>query len=274
MFSDDVPRTWKWFVPAVVSALLFWGGLVLFGMGWRDMAALLVVVALLGSGVMITNYWKYVTEHQAHLLRERQSALSMTPKQLMLEAAKGVHPETLRLLLGEQARRWGLVSGSRSATGEPYKVLMRRPRVTEEFLVYFLRRSSDRHIMSVHGNLSDGDKSWDPQGIVTAYEMYDDLESLLIEEQKATRPFGRTKPGYWLGDWDGRSVGLDFGIDIEAWGAGADEGEEEAAQVEGRTSKMKRDVSMSEAVLQKSLEGLEQTSRMKARTEQLYKSKS
>lgn len=271
MFYDSEPRTWKWFVPGVISAILLWGGYVLFRSQIQDAGALLIVLGMFGIGLTVTNHSWVRRSRDADILKRRQDALSITPKQMMLEAAKGVHPETLRLLLGEQARRWGLVSGSQSPTGKPYKILVARPRVTEQFLVYFLRRSNHKMYMSKHGNLSDNDKSWDPRGITSTYEMYDDLESLLVEEMKCTRPFGQTKPGYWLGDWSPAAVGLDYGVDIEDWEAG-DETEviEAVASVNGSGEAVGRIPS----VLAKAMVDLQQTSQMKAKTEKLFESKS
>lgn len=262
MFTDFA-KTWKWVLPGFICILLTWGGVMVFVKGWKDAGSLMIILALFAFAIAGTKYWEINSNIAVENYRKRKEADAITPRGMMLEAGKGVHPETIRLILGEQARRWGLVSGSKSGTGKPYAVLFARPRVTEEFLVYFLRGSSERHYMSKHGRLSDGDKSWDPQGIVSAYEMYDDLESLLVEEMKVTRPFGNTKPGYWLGEWDARSVGLDFGVDIDEWSDG------EVVETVTASSTVRGEVP---SVIAKALEGLEQTPEMKQKSRQLFKS--
>lgn len=150
----------------------------------------------------------------AEIFQARQRALSMSSMGQLLEAAKGVHPEVLSMVLGERARRWGLISGTKSKDRSPYSVLIDRPQVTDRFLAHVLKMSNDTTIMPKR-MLGDKDKSFDPQGVVTAYEMYDALYSLFEAEMKVTRPFGDNRPGYWLNDWDPETVAMDFGINLE-----------------------------------------------------------
>jgi len=260
---DIFSKTWKWVVPGLMCILLAWGGVIVFLMKWKNAGVLMIVLALFCFAIAGTKYWEINSGIAAENYRRRKEADAITPRGMMLEAGRGVHPETIRLILGEQAKRWGLVSGTRSPDHQPYRLLMARPRVTEAFLVYFLRRSNEKTYMAKHGNLSDGDKSWDPQKITTAYEMYDDLESLLVEEMKITRPFGNTKPGYWLGDWSPQAVGLDFGIDIDEWDDG------DVIETVTTSSAGRSDVP---SVIARALEGLEQTPEMKMKSRQLFKS--
>ena len=266
MTPFDGPRTWKWLVPGAVAAVLFLVGIPLVGdpassdrLRWLGIAA--VVFGGLASIAAGTNWWKLVSTHSAEMHSARKEADAITPRGYILHEAKSVHPDLYRMILGEQARRWGLVSGTKSPSGEPYAVLMSRPRVTEVFLVYFLRMSNKENYMPKR-MLSDNDHSFDPHKIVTAYEMYDDVKSLLEEELKATRPMGENKPGYWLGEWDPISVGLDFGVDIENWDVDG-EPEEDAA------SRVARGGSSSQSFIDKALEGLEQTAAMKAKVAQV-----
>lgn len=175
---------------------------------------LLVVCIPIGLGAL-TDWWMQVRGQNADLLYSRQKALSMTAMGVLLEAAKGVHPAVLESLMQDRARRWGLISGTRSHDKSPYSVLLARPRVTDRFAVHVLRMSNQKGMMAKR-LLSDGDKSYDPAGIVTAYEMYDDLESLWTQEFKITRPYGTTRPAFWLAGWDPESVALDMGLDLEA----------------------------------------------------------
>ena len=50
--------------------------------------------------------------------------------------------------------------------------------MTDKFIVSFLKRSNSQ-TYTPKMFFSDGDKSFDPMGIVQARQMYDDLESLL-----------------------------------------------------------------------------------------------
>lgn len=261
----DRPRNWKWMVPAALIApcLIWWNDWAMRdGTVWGALALFPLGLTVILSIASLINLYLYVRDHVASIVSEEISSRNYTPSVRMLEAAKEIHPEVLRMVLGERARRWGLVSGSKSPTGEPYAVLLSRPRVTDVFIVHFLKMSNKTSYMTKR-LLSDGDKSWDPQRIVTAYEMYDDLESLLVEELKCTRPFGVNKPGYWLGDWEPISVGLDFGVDIEEWEDGGDQ----RTAVSGQQSAVSGQRSaVSEAdILARAMEGLEQTQAMKAR---------
>jgi hypothetical protein len=169
------------------------------------------VPVLLG---MLLDGWLQVRERATDIFQARQRALAITSMGQLLEAAKGVHPEVLNQLFRDRARRWGLVSGTKSRDKSPYSVLIARPQVTDRFLAHVLKVSNETTIMSKR-MLSDGDKRFDPQGIVTAYEMYDALHSLLEAEMKLTRPYGPNKPGYWLNDWTPESVAADFGLNLD-----------------------------------------------------------
>lgn len=273
---DDGPRTWKWAVPGFLALALGYWGMKLSAMSsQRSIGVFMVIAALFLAAICATIWWERVSTHQEELHRQRREADAITPTGMILESAKGVHPETYRLALGERARRWGLVSGTKSLTGEPYAVLMSRPRVTDAFLVHFLRMSNEQTYMPKR-MLSENDHSFDPRRIVTSYEMYDDLESLLVEELKATRPFGNNKPGYWLGEWEPYAAGLDFGVDINEW-----QMEEDASPLtptspltpllKERGLEKRGEKNLRNDVIASALEGLEQTQAMKARTAQLLK---
>lgn len=221
MFGGD-PRAWKWLVPG--------GGMFgLLGMAiWADQfsarygaTTMICQGVLVGMAVLlllqtISMYTAYYRRLATWDLETRQRALSVTTMSVTLEAAKAVHPSVLEQLFRDRARRWGLVSGTRSKDKSPYSTLQARPRVTDRFIVHFLKMSNEKSYMSKN-MLSDKDTSFDPAKIVTAYEMYDDFESLLMEELKATRPYGWNKPGFWLSGWGPDAVAADFGIDLEVW---------------------------------------------------------
>jgi hypothetical protein len=164
----------------------------------------------------VSMYKAYYRQLEMYDLETRQRALSVTTMSVLLEAAKAVHPTVLEQLFRDRARRWGLVSGTRSKDRSPYSTLHARPRVTDRFIVHFLKMSNEKSYMPKN-MLSDKDTSFDPAKFVTAYEMYDDFESLLMEELKATRPYGWNKPGFWLAGWNPDTVAADFGVDLEVW---------------------------------------------------------
>ncbi len=226
----ESPRTWKWAIPLLLEPIFLLVAYWLIQAQWV-VVQLLVCVPGMAMIVMLTifivQFLRYWDEWHTDLLAEQQRALSMTSQSVMLEAAKGVHPDTLLLIFKDRARRWGLVSGMKSLDVRPYSILDARPNVTDRFVAHFLKMSNGKTYMPKN-LLSDGDKSFDPQKIVTAYDMYDAFESLLIEELKATRPLGKYKPGYWLNDWNPESVAKDFGLDLNDWDY--EEEEEEPAK--------------------------------------------
>ncbi len=215
---NERPYIWMSIVGTVlvVMALWAWG----FGTGaleWLNVCS--SMLATVGGGMLLWALWLAwleARETAVFELQGRQRALSMTTMSVTLEAARGVHPEVLAMVLGERARRWGLISGTKSKDKSPYSVLQARPNVTDRFVAHFLKMSNKTSYMPKR-LLSDGDTRFDPLGVVTAYEMYDAFESLLFEELKATRPFGQNKPGYWLAGWDPDTVAMDFGIDLNQY---------------------------------------------------------
>ena len=221
MFGGD-PRTWKWLVPGagmfVMLGLSIWSNQLSarYGAAMMICQGVLVGMAFLLLLQTVSMYKAYYRRLETYDLETRQRALSVTTMSVLLDAAKAVHPTVLEQLFRDRARRWGLVSGTRSKDKSPYSTLLARPRVTDRFIVHFLKMSNAKSYMPKN-MLSDKNSSFDPARIVTAYEMYDDFESLLIEELKATRPYGWNKPGYWLSGWGPDTVAADFGIDLEMW---------------------------------------------------------
>lgn len=258
MYSE--PRNWKWMVPAAGVAVVpaagwwmlqlmgEWGGVTV-----KCLAALTIPVALILLVQAASMYRAYYRSLAVSDLERQQTALSITAESVKLDAAKSVHPQTLELLLRDQARRWGLISATRSNSRKPYAVLFARPRVTEAFFVHFLKMSNGVTYMPI-SMLSEGDKSWDPDGRVSAREMYEDVESLLHEEGKATRPMGKYKPGYWVAGWTPEKVAMDFKIDLEEW----DYDNEEQSADAGKSARGDRSDPINRA-----LNDLEQTAWMK-----------
>ena len=213
------PRMWKWMVPALLVPVL------LFAAYWttrlhefffQTFACVFSSFALVMLAAAIKQFVAYFRDIDVNAFARERRAAAITADSVRLEAAKNVHPRVFELLLGERARRWALISGTQSADGKPYRVLHAAPIVTEAFFVHFLKKSTRTSYMSKN-MLSDGDKSWDPNGIVAAYEMYDAVEKMLAGEMKVVRPYGKHGKGMWLPDWEPQSVALDFGIDLDEW---------------------------------------------------------
>lgn len=260
MFNE--PRNWKWMVPAAGVFVLPLGGWWLRSM-LGDVGGLTVQcleyvtwpLALICLVQAVSMHHAYYRSLAVNDLERQQAALSITADSVKLQAANGVHPQTLELVLRDQARRWGIVSATKSKSRRPYSVMFARPRVTQGFFVHFLKMSNEQTYMPL-SILSDGDKSWDPDGRVTAREMYADVESLLIEEGKATRPMGPYKPGYWVAGWTPASVAKDYDLNLDEW-----DYEEEEQKAESRTQTKADDP------LEAALKDLDQTSWMKQMTE-------
>lgn len=212
---NDRSYIWMSIVGAVILAAAGWTWtFAVDALAWLNVCS--SVLAIVGGGLLLWSLWLAwleLREAAVFDLQGRQKALAMTTMSVTLEAAKGVHPDVLAMVLGERARRWGLISGTKSKDKSPYSVLQARPQVTDRFVAHFLKMSNKTSYMPKR-LLSDGDTRFDPLGVVTAYEMYDAFESLLFEELKATRPFGQNKPGYWLAGWDPDTVAMDFGINL------------------------------------------------------------
>ena len=123
----------------VVMALWAWG----FGTGaleWLNVCS--SMLATVGGGLLLWSLWLAWLEARevaVFELQGRQKALSMTTMSVTLEAAQSVHPEVLAMVLGERARRWGLISGTKSKDKSPYSVLQARPNVTDRFVTSCFR---------------------------------------------------------------------------------------------------------------------------------------
>jgi len=212
---NERPYIWMSIAGAVLVVMALWTwGYATGALEWLNVCS--SVLGTVGGALLLWALWlAWLEAREAAVfeLQGRQKALSMTTMSVTLEAAQSVHPEVLAMVLGDRARRWGLISGTKSKDKSPYSVLQARPIVTDRFVAHFLKMSNKTSYMPKR-LLSDGDTRYDPLGIVTAYEMYDAFESLLFEELKATRPFGQNKLGYWLAGWDPDTVAMDFGINL------------------------------------------------------------
>jgi hypothetical protein len=203
---------------------LFWL-LILSPDEWvRGLAWVVLFFAVVSMIAATANYIVYFRHWQMEDYASHQAALSVTADSLMLEKAAGVHPETLRLLLGERSRAWMRRAGSEVPDREPYAVMYACPQVTEYFVRYFLINSSETKAMTVRGFLVEGrKKKFDPMGETDEYTMYHLFESVLIQNRMLTKPYNGT-PGLWIPPWGPAEVAADLGIGLEEEeGLGQDE---------------------------------------------------
>lgn len=215
MFSEA--RNWKWMVPGVLFGvlLLLARGFLLSPAEWVRWTGLVPCLAAAVCGLAaVGNFWDYRRAQALEVLERRRRAVTMTQLSAELEAARGVHPEAVKVLINERHRVWMLKSGARSEGMGPHAVLFGAPEVTDQFLSYFLANSSQVTVMPKR-LLVDGRKNrFDPWGTVTEYEMYDRLCKLLEGQGKVVK-WNEFQPYEWMEPWSPALVAEDFGLDFE-----------------------------------------------------------
>ena len=210
-------RNWKWMVPGVgfVFLMLMTRGLLLsefewvrwFGVGTGLTGAVCAVAA-------IGNYMDYRLDQSVRILERKRRLMVLTPLSAELEAARHVHPEAVKVLINERHRIWMLKSGVRAQGVTPHSVLYGAPDVTDIFLDYFLRSSTDTVVMPKR-LLVDGRKNrFDPWGAVNEYTMYDHLIELLVKQGKVQK-YSEYDPFMWVDPWAPALVAEDYGLEWE-----------------------------------------------------------
>lgn len=274
MFNDfnTGPRNWKWMVPAVFIAPLW----IWFTLWWTDEAwSWLAMIPLCFSGIAllatVINLWLYVQRRWADMYADVQVARNSTPEVRMMEAAKSMHPETVKALLAHRRTTWRIKYVARKDLTD--WVLDEAPTVHAGFVDFVLDNSNGVSLMPKH-RLSEGSMKLDPEGIVSDYQQYDDLLLLLQQKLMVTEAFGNQAP-HFLPPWNVDTLRKRFGLvgggeyQIENDEVGmvashevpGDNPHPQPFPLNGGR----------ENVIDKALEGLEQTSQMRARTAQMYK---
>jgi hypothetical protein len=153
---------------------------------------------------------------QAVLMLERkQNAMSQTSLSAELEAARGVHPDSVKIILNERHRVWALRNGDLSAGIRAYDVLYHAPEVTIYFLEYFLKSSTERSVMPKRMLVEGRKNRFDPYGVVDEYTMYDRLVALLVEQRKLHKWTEFDALYEWIHPWTPRLVAAEWGLEWE-----------------------------------------------------------
>ena len=257
-------------VPGTVGIVLVVAGLESMS---RDQAwywwTILFGVAGICLVAALENLWARVADDWANNWVNVRSEMNATPEVRMFEAAKGMHPDAVRALLIHRRTVWRVKY-------IPLKdvvdwIMDEAPNVHAGFVDYVLDRSNGT-IMSKR-LLSEGSKSFDPDGLVTDYQQYDDLIKLMQRKLMITGAYGNQGPKI-IPPWTLETIRHWFGLDGAAYGVEEDVSdamrrvmaEQKKAGVDGSSAGVGRDAA-GVPVISKALEGLEQTAEMRARTQ-------
>jgi hypothetical protein len=211
-------RNWKWMVPGVgfSIALLITNALLLAPFAWvRDLSyvsAMVMVICAIGSFFNLIDYRR---AQAIAMLERKQNALSRTSLSVELEAGRGVHPESVKIILNERHRVWALRNGDLNAGVRAYDVLYHAPEVTIYFLEYFLKGSTERSVMPKRMLVEGRKNRFDPYGVVDEYTMYDRLVKLLVDQQKLHKWTEFDALYEWIHPWTPKLVAAEWGLEWE-----------------------------------------------------------
>jgi hypothetical protein len=250
---NDGPRTWKYAVPGALTILLGIGAW-LSPSEW--LALLLVCLGVLTGGITLTNWWKYVSEHNAHLFYERQAALSITPLVLLSQNMKQMHPDAIKVLNRFGVRTsWQVRVDANNGTRD---WVLADTNVHFAFIEYLMSKSGTA--LFPKNRFSEGSKKWDPDGLVDDRTQYDELEKWMFARMMVTRSHGEFKPAEFIPPWTPDLI-------MEVMGLTGEQDlyrPDEDVKLSGGNGKLP------EVVTQK-MGDLEQTAMMRAATSQLMK---
>lgn len=216
---NDGARNWKWIVPGLAAPML-----LMFQLWINDWAIQagapaaqycgLATVPMIG--ILLIQTWAgfraYYRQIEVDQLSQKRAALSDTAEVRMAEAMRGMHPETVRLFLKHRLEVWRVreMEGNELVTW----VLDADPRINWIFIEYVLRHSNFYNVMPKR-LFSDKSFKFDPMGVVTDYEQYDALISLMQRRGWVTEGFGNQPPA-WIEPWKPELAARRFGLDISA----------------------------------------------------------
>jgi hypothetical protein len=197
---NDAPRTWKWAVPAAVFILL------IPVMGWmldtQSSSGQYLVVLPCGFGglclvIAMVNLWKLITAHNEEMFAEHQSALSVTPLVLLSNNMKQMHPEAVKVLNRFGVRTSWQVRVDANRGSRDW--LLTDTNAHFGFIEFVLSRSGKA--LYPKNRFGEGSMKWDPDGLVTDREQYEDLEKWMFSRLMVTRSHGEYKPAEFLPPW-------------------------------------------------------------------------
>ena len=210
-------RNWKWMVPACVVPLAM---LATAGM-MQSPAEFVRWLALVPGFVMIVcaiaaigNLRIYQRAQWLEFLERKQNAMSRTQLSVQLEAARGVHPDSVKIVFNEHHRVWALRNGNLEAGIRSYDVLYHAPEVTSYFLQYFLNGSTERSVMPKRLLVQGRKNRFDPHGVVDEYTMYDRLVRLLVQQGKLHK-WNEFDLYEWVHPWTPQLVAQEWGLELE-----------------------------------------------------------
>lgn len=233
-----------------------------------DWALLPLGLAIILGGATLLNVWAYIADRWAETFASVRVAMNSTPEVRMFEAAKGMHPDAVRALLIHRRTVWRVKYIPLIDVVD--WVLDEAPTVHAGFVDYVLDNSNGT-IMSKHGKLSEGSKKFDPEGLITDYQQYDDLLKLMQTKLMITPAYGSSGPKIippFTVDVIRHRFGLDgaaYDVDDEVSEAMKKVIAEQKKAGWSETSQGVGREASSVPVASRALEGLEQTAEMRAR---------
>lgn len=195
------PRTWKYMVPGAIGVLLFVLTGRLYGLAptYEPAQYLLWItggLAVIFGVAAVINALKVITDHYMTLYERRLAAQSMTPLVMLSNNLKQMHPEAVRTLN---------MFGVRTTWQENIKnfgdidFILLGTNVHMGFVEMVMDRSGTA--LMPKRRLSEGSKKWDPDGLVTDREQYDQLEKWLFSRMIVTRSLGEFQPAEFIPPW-------------------------------------------------------------------------
>jgi hypothetical protein len=181
--------------------------------GWVNVAAWIPVgVGVVCLLAMVQNYRAYFRDMATNDYVSRRRADNETPETIIFQAARGMHPEAVRLLLLHRKKVWMIRHDESFDLHEWVDwVLEDAPIVHADFVIYFLQHSTAYQCMSKR-ELADGSKKLDPTGKVEDREQYDAFVQCLRKWLMVTQSWGESSPPQWIPPWDPEKVGLSLGV--------------------------------------------------------------
>lgn len=210
-------RSWNWLVPAIVAGMLFALVLWLWSLpgefaGYCAGGAVLVVLFL--SLQAISGYRAFFRDIYVEQTERLKRAQTLSELSVRLEAARGVHPEIVKAFLAEQNRVWALKQGDAPRQIIPHSVLYHAPEVTDIFVEYFLKSSTDVSVMPKRLLVEGRKNRFDPWGLVDEYTMYDRLVALLARQGKLIK-YSEYDGYTWAAGWSPKLVADEFAMVME-----------------------------------------------------------
>jgi hypothetical protein len=169
---------------------------------WLGLAVICAIAGLL-------NLVLYAYAHAGQVVMEARLAMSNTPEVRMFEAARGMHPEAVRLLLTQRKTVWRV----RYVPVEDMVdwVLDEAPSVHVGFVEFVLNNSNADGLMPKN-LLSEGAYTFDPDKKVLDRDQYQDLVTLLQAKMMVTQAFGN-QSARWIAPWEPETVRRRMGIE-------------------------------------------------------------